>query len=64
MEELDVAKGIIDQLAAQKIPLKWNDGSQIVANGDKVFAFNATEKQFNDSIVIQFLDLTWSRNSL
>lgn len=49
MEELDVAKGIIDQLAAQKIPLKWNDGSQIVANGDKVFAFNATEKQFNDS---------------
>ena len=46
---LDVAKGIIDQLAAQKIPLKWNDGSQIVANGDKVFAFNATEKQFNDS---------------
>ena len=49
MEDLDVAKGIIDQLAAQKIPLKWNDGSQIVANGDKVFAFNATEKQFNDS---------------
>ncbi|WP_321834260.1 hemagglutinin repeat-containing protein [Pseudomonas kulmbachensis] len=49
MEDLDVAKGIIDQLAAQKIPLKWNDGSQIVANGEKVFAFNSTEKQFNDS---------------
>ncbi|QLG91201.1 hemagglutinin repeat-containing protein [Pseudomonas yamanorum] len=48
-EDLNVAKGIVAQLAAQKIPLTWSNGSQIVANGEKVFAFGATEKQFNDS---------------
>ena len=49
IDDLNIAKGIIGQLAAQKIPLKWGDGSQIVANGEKAFAFRATEKQFNDS---------------
>ncbi|WP_413052086.1 hemagglutinin repeat-containing protein [Pseudomonas bubulae] len=49
IDDLNIAKGIIGQLAAQKIPLKWGDGSQIVANGEKVFAFRATDKQFNDS---------------
>lgn len=48
-DDLSVAKGIVAQLAAQKIPLNWSDGSQIIANGEKVFAFRATEKQFNDS---------------
>ena len=49
IDDLNIAKGIVAQLAAQKIPLNWGDGSQIVANGEKVFAFRATEKQFNDS---------------
>ena len=49
IDDLNIAKGIIGQLAAQKIPLKWGDGSQVVANGEKVFAFRATENQFNDS---------------
>jgi len=49
IDDLNIAKGIIGQLAAEKIPLKWGDGSQIVANGEKVFAFRATENQFNDS---------------
>ncbi|WP_417695936.1 hemagglutinin repeat-containing protein [Pseudomonas sp.] len=48
-EDLNFAKGVVAQLAAQKIPLTWSNGSQIVANGEKVFAFGATEKQFNDS---------------
>ncbi|MEJ1229236.1 hemagglutinin repeat-containing protein [Pseudomonas sp. CCNWLW56] len=48
-EDLNIAKGVVAQLKAQKIPLTWSDGSQIIANGDKVFAFGATEKQFNDS---------------
>lgn len=49
IDDLNIAKGIIGQLAAEKIPLKWGDGSQVVANGEKVFAFRATENQFNDS---------------
>ncbi|MCJ8207310.1 hemagglutinin repeat-containing protein [Pseudomonas sp. RGM2987] len=48
-EDLNIAKGVVAQLAAQKIPLTWSNGSQIIANGEKVFAFAATEKQFNDS---------------
>ncbi|MDF3202380.1 hemagglutinin repeat-containing protein [Pseudomonas sp. 1912-s] len=47
-EDLSLAKSIVAELAAQKIPLTWSNGSQIVANGDKVYAFGATEKQFND----------------
>ncbi|WP_235195310.1 hemagglutinin repeat-containing protein [Pseudomonas brassicacearum] len=48
-EDLNFAKGIVAELKAQKIPLTWSDGSPIVANGEKVFAFGATEEQFNDS---------------
>ncbi|WP_454835974.1 two-partner secretion domain-containing protein [Pseudomonas lini] len=39
----------INQLSAQKIPLTWSDGRPIIANGAPVYAFNATQEQFDDS---------------
>ncbi|UOK38523.1 hemagglutinin repeat-containing protein [Pseudomonas palleroniana] len=48
MEDLNTAKGIVAQLAAQEIPLTWKDGTPIVVKGEKVYAFSATESQKND----------------
>lgn len=48
-EDMGDAYVAINQLADQKIPLTWSDGRPIIANGAPVFAFNATDEQFNDS---------------
>ncbi|AZF45439.1 MULTISPECIES: hemagglutinin repeat-containing protein [unclassified Pseudomonas] len=48
MEDLNTAKGIVAQLAAQEIPLTWKDGTPIMVKGEKVYAFGATESQKND----------------
>ncbi|WP_419794406.1 hypothetical protein MYA83_00945 [Pseudomonas palleroniana] len=48
MEDLNTAKGIVAQLAAQEIPLTWKDGTPIMVKGEKVYAFSATESQKND----------------
>ncbi|WP_256582469.1 hemagglutinin repeat-containing protein [Pseudomonas sp. Irchel 3A5] len=48
-EDMSVAYGVVTQLAAQKVPLTWSDGSPIIANGDVVYAFNSTDKQFKDA---------------
>ncbi|MCQ2995017.1 hemagglutinin repeat-containing protein [Pseudomonas syringae] len=48
-EDMSVAYGVVAQLAAQKVPLTWSDGSPIIANGDVVYAFNSTDKQFKDA---------------
>ena len=47
-EDLNTAKGIVAQLAAQQIPLTWKDGTPIMVNREKVLAFGATESQKND----------------
>ncbi|WP_415765245.1 hemagglutinin repeat-containing protein [Pseudomonas sp. ZB1P45] len=49
VRDMGVAYEAVAQLSAQKIPLTWSDGRQIVANGAPVYAFNATKEQFNDS---------------
>lgn len=49
VQDLAVAYDEIAKLAAQKIPLTWSDGRQIIADGAPVYAFNATDEQFNDS---------------
>ncbi|UWF47183.1 hemagglutinin repeat-containing protein [Pseudomonas sp. N3-W] len=48
-QDMGVAYDVVAKLAAQKIPLTWSDGSQILANGAPVYAFNSTKGQFNDS---------------
>jgi filamentous hemagglutinin len=48
-EDMDHAYAAITQLSNQKIPLTWSDGRPIIANGAPVYAFNATDEQFNDS---------------
>jgi len=47
--DMGVAYDVVAKLAAQKIPLTWSDGRQIVADGAPVYAFNSTKEQFNDS---------------
>nr|WP_238542590.1 hemagglutinin repeat-containing protein [Pseudomonas sp. GM102] len=49
IRDLAVAYDVVAKLSAQKIPLTWSDGRQIIANGAPVYAFNATDEQFNDS---------------
>jgi filamentous hemagglutinin len=48
-EDMDHAYAAITQLSNQKIPLTWSDGRPIIANGAPVYAFSATDAQFNDS---------------
>lgn len=48
MQDLAQAQQIIDQIKSQRIALKWNNGESITANGDKVYAFDATEMQRQD----------------
>jgi filamentous hemagglutinin len=48
-EDMGDAYAAITQLSNQKIPLTWSDGRPIIANGAPVYAFNATDAQFNDS---------------
>jgi len=44
-----VAAEVIQKLASQNIPLTWSDDKPIVAHGEKVYAFQATDAQYNDS---------------
>lgn len=44
-----VAAEIIQKLASQNIPLTWSDKKPIVAHGEMVYAFQATDAQYNDS---------------
>ncbi|MCD5970388.1 two-partner secretion domain-containing protein [Pseudomonas quasicaspiana] len=48
-EDMSYAYDVVAQLAAKKVPLTWSDGSPIIANGDVVYAFNSTDKQFKDA---------------
>ncbi|WP_445178662.1 cytidine deaminase-like fold-containing protein [Pseudomonas sp. McL0111] len=48
-EDMDHAYAAMNQLSNQKIPLTWSDGRPIIANGAPVYAFSATDAQFNDS---------------
>lgn len=47
--DLVIARGAIQELADQKIPLTWKDGTPIIANGSAVYAFNSTKEQFVDT---------------
>ncbi|WP_242001088.1 hemagglutinin repeat-containing protein [Pseudomonas sp. CFBP13509] len=47
--DLAIARGAIQELAEQKIPLTWKDGTAIIANGSAVYAFNSTKEQFVDT---------------
>jgi filamentous hemagglutinin len=47
--DLAIARGAIQELADQKIPLTWKDGTAIIANGSAVYAFNSTKEQFVDT---------------
>ncbi|MEO4013371.1 cysteine peptidase family C39 domain-containing protein [Pseudomonas sp. P2663] len=49
VRDMGVAYEAVAQLSAQKIPLTWSDGRQIVADGAPVYAFSSTKEQFNDS---------------
>ncbi|XXE00003.1 hemagglutinin repeat-containing protein [Pseudomonas sp. Z3-6] len=47
--DLAIAKDVIQELADQKIPLTWKDGTPIIANGSVVYAFGSTKEQFEDT---------------
>ncbi|WP_339437484.1 hemagglutinin repeat-containing protein [Pseudomonas sp. EL_65y_Pfl1_R32] len=47
--DLAIARGAVQELADQKIPLTWKDGTAIIANGSAVYAFNSTKEQFVDT---------------
>ncbi|WP_084335622.1 hypothetical protein [Pseudomonas indica] len=47
--DLKVALGVVQGLAERNIVLTWSDGKPIVANGAPVYAFRATNAQYNDS---------------
>lgn len=49
LADFDQAMKVINDLAAQRIPLTWANGQPIIADGKPVYAFSATEEQFNDS---------------
>lgn len=47
-EDMARAFAVVDQLASQGLMLTWNDGSAVIADGEPVYAFRATEKQWAD----------------
>ncbi|WP_416426987.1 hemagglutinin repeat-containing protein [Pseudomonas sp. App30] len=49
LADFDQAMKVVNDLAAQRIPLTWANGQPIIADGKPVYAFSATEEQFNDS---------------
>ena len=47
-EDMARVFAVVDQLASQGLMLTWNDGSAVIADGEPVYAFRATEKQWAD----------------
>ncbi|MDT3723244.1 DUF637 domain-containing protein [Pseudomonas oryzihabitans] len=47
-QDLMQAQQVIDQLKGQRIALNWSNGNPIVADGDRVYAFAATDAQRQD----------------
>jgi filamentous hemagglutinin len=47
--DLDKVEAVVTRLQGEKIQLSWADGTPIVANGSKVYAFSASAEQFADS---------------
>lgn len=62
-EDLDRARDVVKQLQSEKVLLTWADGSPIVANGDKVYAFGATSKQYTDPLLFNSASNTTYNNS-
>jgi filamentous hemagglutinin len=49
LEDLKTVGASISRLQSEKIALTWADGTPIIADGDKVYAFSSTSKQYADS---------------
>ena len=49
LEDLKTVGASISRLQSEKIALTRADGTPIIADGDKVYAFSSTSKQYADS---------------
>ncbi|WP_416148450.1 DUF637 domain-containing protein [Pseudomonas sp. KU26590] len=49
LDDLKTVGASISRLQSEKIALTWADGTPIIADGDKVYAFSSTSKQYADS---------------
>ncbi|MFL1493340.1 two-partner secretion domain-containing protein [Pseudomonas antarctica] len=63
LEDLSTAQKVITQIQNEKVLLTWTDGSPIVANGEKVYAFGATPKQYADSLLFNSSSETTYKNA-
>ncbi len=63
LEDLDTAQNIISKIQNEKVLLTWSDGSPVVAHGEKVYAFGATSKQFEDSLLFNSSSGTTYKNA-
>ncbi|MDR0191806.1 filamentous hemagglutinin N-terminal domain-containing protein [Pseudomonas yamanorum] len=63
LEDLSTAQKVISQIQNEKVLLTWTDGSSIVANGEKVYAFGATPKQYADPLLFNSSSETTYKNA-
>ncbi|NBF08446.1 DUF637 domain-containing protein [Pseudomonas sp. Fl4BN1] len=62
-EDLQRAIDVVKQLQSEKVLLTWADGSPVIANGDKVYAFAATSKQYADPLLFNSASNTTYNNA-
>jgi filamentous hemagglutinin len=61
--DLTLAGDVVKQLQSEKVLLTFADGTPIVANGEKVYAFTSTDSQYKDSQLFSSKSNTTLNNS-